>query len=84
MASAGGCGHRERQPHWAVTRHMCPHAYQAGTAMASSSSRLLSVPLSVCLSGLFTRYVPWAGLQASMITNPWPWEHVIRGRFPEE
>ena len=38
----------------------------------------------VCLSGLFTRYVPWAGLQASMITNPWPWEHVIRGRFPEE
>ena len=49
VASAGGCGHRERQPHWAVTRHMCPHAYQAGTAMASSSSRLLSVPLSVCV-----------------------------------
>ena len=49
VASAGGRGQRERQPHWAVTRHMCPHAYQAGTAMASSSSRLLSVPLSVCV-----------------------------------
>lgn len=84
MASAGGCGHRKWQPHWAVITHTYTHRARVTRHTHHGAlwhRSLLSVPLPVWIWSIHQVCAVRRAVDVCY-SKPWPWERVIR-RFPE-